>query len=189
MTPSELTRLMMNPARLRIIQHLLLHPTATTSEIGRDLSDIAPASLYRHVKMLEQAGILLVDAERRVRGAVEKTYRLNQELGAGAGDAASGIQQMLLHLMGTFSVYFSQPAPAPEKDMLFISTSTLMLSDAEFTELLGKMGALVNDYLENAPSPDRAARRITWISSPREADRAQREKTRAKKEQEKNEPT
>lgn len=40
------------------------------------LSDVPAASLYRHVARLVDGGVLSVVAERRVRGAVERTYVL-----------------------------------------------------------------------------------------------------------------
>lgn len=39
-------------------------------------ADVPPASLYRHVARLVDAGVLAVVAERRVRGAVERTHVL-----------------------------------------------------------------------------------------------------------------
>ena len=52
---------------------------ATTAELAQDLPDVSTASLYRHISALTSAGYLQVVGERRIRGAVERTYRLPAE--------------------------------------------------------------------------------------------------------------
>src|SRR5215472_4321535 len=68
--------LLLHPVRLRIVQAFLGDRALTTSQLGAELADIPTASLYRHVARLVDAGVLAVVAERRVRGAVERTYVL-----------------------------------------------------------------------------------------------------------------
>ena len=43
------------------------------------LPDIPQATLYRHIAVLADAEVLEVADERRVRGAVERSYRLRRE--------------------------------------------------------------------------------------------------------------
>jgi hypothetical protein len=68
--------LLLHPIRLRILQTFLGDRALTTSQLQAELPDIPPASLYRHVAKLVDAGVLSVVAERRVRGALERTYTL-----------------------------------------------------------------------------------------------------------------
>src|SRR6201996_5794102 len=68
--------LLLHPVRLRIVQAFLGDRALTTATLRSELADVPPASLYRHVAMLVDAGVLSVVAERRVRGAVERTYVL-----------------------------------------------------------------------------------------------------------------
>src|SRR5215472_10164628 len=68
--------LLLHPVRLRIVQAFLGDRALTTSDLAAELADIPPASLYRHVARLVDAGVLAVVAERRVRGALERTYVL-----------------------------------------------------------------------------------------------------------------
>ncbi|HEX9338211.1 MAG TPA: helix-turn-helix domain-containing protein, partial [Pseudonocardiaceae bacterium] len=68
--------LLLHPVRLRIVQAFLGDRALTTSALSAELSDVPPASLYRHVARLVDAGVLAVVAERRVRGALERTYVL-----------------------------------------------------------------------------------------------------------------
>jgi Helix-turn-helix domain len=68
--------LLLHPVRLRILQTFLGDRTLTTADLQAELTDIPPASLYRHVAKLVDGGVLAVVGERRVRGAVERTYKL-----------------------------------------------------------------------------------------------------------------
>ena len=70
----ELTELIMNPVRMRIIQYLMIHPEGTAAQIGEELDDVSRASLYRNLKILLDAGALNVVNEEQIRGAVEKNH-------------------------------------------------------------------------------------------------------------------
>ena len=73
--------LLLHPVRLRIVQAFLGDRALTTSDLAAELADVPAASLYRHVARLVDAGVLAVVAERRVRGALERTYVLRVSRG------------------------------------------------------------------------------------------------------------
>lgn len=54
----DIVEIVMNPARQRIFQYLLVNETGTVKEMRKALPDIPSASLYRHVKILLDNGIL-----------------------------------------------------------------------------------------------------------------------------------
>ena len=54
----DIMEVLMNPTHQRILQVLLAKGTGTTAVIREELSDIPPASLYRHVKRLLDAGLI-----------------------------------------------------------------------------------------------------------------------------------
>ena len=84
-TPETLT----HPVRQRIVQALLGERSLTTAQLAAELPDIPKPTLYRHIAALVDAGVLVVSGERRVRGAVERTYRLDpQAASAGPGEVA-----------------------------------------------------------------------------------------------------
>lgn len=171
--PQNFMQLVMNPARQRIVQYLLLHGQGTTAEIGKTLQDIPLASLYRHMKTLLEAGCLEVVGENPIRGAVEKTYRLvaNPMGEPSQQEVANLFQSGLVSLMATFQEYFATEGCDPQKDGLAFSTSTLMLTDQELMAFLQKLGAVFNEYIGNERAENgRKARRITLISSPGERD-------------------
>ena len=64
--------LLLHPIRIRIIQALLDGSALTTKQLKLQLTDVPSASLYRHVAMLADAGVLVVTGERPVRGQYKK---------------------------------------------------------------------------------------------------------------------
>ncbi len=64
---------LLHPVRFRIVL-ALVGRQLTTQQLRAELSDVAQASLYRHVGRLVDAGILRVTDERSVRGGIERTY-------------------------------------------------------------------------------------------------------------------
>lgn len=79
------------------------------------------------------------------------------------------IQYLILHEEGTaasFTGYFADEGNDFRKDMLSLTTSTLLLTDEEYMEMTGKIGAVFNEYIYNKPEEGRRPRRITFISSP-----------------------
>ncbi len=68
--------LLLHPVRLRVVQVLLGDRVLTTGELHEELPDVPAATLYRHVGLLADAGVLAIVSERKVRGAAERRYRL-----------------------------------------------------------------------------------------------------------------
>jgi putative molybdopterin biosynthesis protein len=69
----EHLKLIADPRRLAILQHLMVQP-ATLTHLGQALGE-HPAWIRHHVQRLEQAGLVEVVETRRVHGAEERYYR------------------------------------------------------------------------------------------------------------------
>ena len=152
MEGTDLAKIVMNPVRIRIAQYLILHEQGTTAQIGEELSDVPKASLYRHMKMLEDAGLIQVVQENKKRGTVEKVYKLNQEnpMGGrepGKEEIAQLIHSSLLSIMGEFQRYLKREDADPQKDMI-------------------SLGELYSSVMNNQPDGKRKPRKLTLISSP-----------------------
>src|SRR3712207_9495280 len=80
--------LLLHPVRLRIVQAFLGDRTLTTADLRTELTDVPAATLYRHVGVLAEAGVLVVVGERGVRRAAERGYRLVAYAAPGIGKAA-----------------------------------------------------------------------------------------------------
>ena len=158
------SKTVMNPSRLRILECFIQNGDSTAAELQKQLSDIPTASLYRHMNILLEDGWLELASERKVRGATERRYRISSTRASGNYDAQ--ISEVLLSLLATFKSYFADGSADPVKDMLLVSTATLMLSDAEFEQYLTEYAELVQRYIGRQPDGERKPRRLTYISSP-----------------------
>lgn len=169
MAEKKFAEVIMNPVRQRIAQYLMVHEKGTAGEIGAELSDVPTASLYRHLKVLLEADCISVVEERKVRGTVEKTYGLvMQPMGDAPGkeDIAGLVEQSLFALMASFRRYFAREDTDPIKDCISVASSTLLLTDEEYMEMLGKIGNIINGYVLNKPEPGRKPRQFTIVSLP-----------------------
>lgn len=162
----EIAEIVMNPVRQRIFQYLLVHETGTVKEIRKALPDVPSASLYRHMKILTENSILMVVGENRIRGTVESIYSLNKR--ALEVDDAEGVavQTALLGIGASFARYFSGGQADPKKDMLLLTTCTLMLNDEEFMNFLSEINQVAVKYMDTPVEEGRKMRQITLISAP-----------------------
>ena len=167
--------LLLHPVRLRIVQSLLGRRARTTGELREDLPDISPATLYRHVATLLDAEVIEVVEERRVRGAVERTYRLREPgPGVEADDAAGmtveehrrAFATFVAGLLGDFDRYLDAGEHDLARDYVGYRQAALHLSDAETVDLLHDLVTVLQPRLANEPSPDRVRRMLTTILMP-----------------------
>ena len=161
----ELAEIVMNPVRQRIFQYLLLHETGTVKEIRKALPDVPGASLYRHMKLLTEHGILTVVGENRIRGTVESIYSLNKSA-LEIDDDGTAVQTALLGLGASFARYFSGGGADPRRDMLLMTTCPLTLTDEEFTGFLTEINQTALKYMDIGVKEGSRQRQITLISPP-----------------------
>jgi hypothetical protein len=167
--------LLLHPVRLRIVQAFLGDRALTTSELRAELPDVPGASLYRHVARLVDAGVLSVVSERRVRGAVERTYVLRV---AAASITLDEVERMsredhrqafmayVAGLMGDFDRYLSQDDFDPVRDGAGYRMAALWLDDGELAEFLRDLARVVTPRLANAPKPGRRRRILGTVLLP-----------------------
>lgn len=160
----------MNSTRQRIIQVIMINKEATSAEIGEELQDIPRASLYRHIKVLLDAGIITVVKEQVKRGSVEKTYAIAPQMPYGDTNEEynSLIQSALMGLQGEFHRYFGGENPDPQRDLLTVGSASLMMSDEEMMEFIKAYGDLIQRYMPNKAAEGRKVRKVTLVISPNE---------------------
>ncbi len=175
--------LLLHPVRLRIVQAFLGDRALTTTELRAELPDVPPASLYRHVARLVDAGALGVVSERRVRGALERTYILRA---AAARIGVGELEQMSVDehrqafiafvagLLGDFDRYLARGNIDPLRDGVSYNLAGMWLDDAELTELLRDIARIFGPRLANPPKPGRKRRILGSVllpgDEPRRAD-------------------
>ena len=167
--------LVLHPVRLRIVKAFLPDRALTTSELLAELADVPAGSLYRHVARLTEAGILQVVAERRVRGAVERTYTLRllaSQIGPAevtewsAEDHARAFAVFVAGLMADFDHYLDAGTPDVVRDGLSFGTAAMWLSDAEYRHLLRDIAVLLQPRLANVPGAGRRRRLVSSVLMP-----------------------
>lgn len=169
--------LLLRPVRLRIVQAFLGDPALTTSDLRHELPDVPPASLYRRVARLVEVGVLNVVSERRIRGALERTYVLRT---AGASINLDEVQNMsrddhrhafMAFVAGLFSDadrYISREDFDPVRDGAGYRLTGLWLDDAEFTDFLPDLALVVQPRMANPPRSGRRRRTLGTILLPGE---------------------
>lgn len=171
MANPSLVDLLHHPVRWRILQ-ALIGRQLTTADLAERLSDVPQTSLYRHVGVLVKAGLVRVTGERRVRGAVERTYELNTEVTS--EDGSEGVDRDQLRAMfmvyiagvtGDFDRYVQSDHVDPVADGVGFRQNALWLSDDEFAEFVARFQELVDSY-SHEPSAERTRRVLSTILIP-----------------------
>lgn len=173
--------LLLHPVRLRIVQAFLGDRALTTAQLSAELADVPAASLYRHVAKLVAAGVLQVVAQRRVRGALERTYMLRVaatrvSLDEIAAMTADEHRQMFLAfaagLLADFDRYLERGDVDLVRDGVAFSIEGLWLDDAEYRELMVELYRVLQPRRANATRPGRTRRLIASVLLPGEEGRS-----------------
>ncbi|MFE3187396.1 helix-turn-helix domain-containing protein [Nocardia sp. NPDC059240] len=169
--------LLLHPVRLRIVQAFLGDRTQTTNELKSELGDVPPGSLYRHVAKLVDAQVLEVVTERRVRGTVERTYRLRPAATyvdpaalaqASVEEQHRAFMAFVAGLVADFDRYLTRDEIDYVRDGVGYRMFGLWLNDAEFAEFAADLGRVVATRMTNGPAPDRTRRLLRTVVLPDE---------------------
>jgi DNA-binding transcriptional ArsR family regulator len=167
--------LLLHPVRLRIVKAFLGDRALTTSQLAAELDDVPAGSLYRHIALLTKAGVLQVVAERRVRGAVERTYTLRllaaqiQPGEAAAMTAEEHMQAFMAYVAGMLADadrYLASDRADPVRDGATYRMAAMWLTDAEFAEFARDLVAVFQPRLANAPGKGRRRRMVYSVFLP-----------------------
>ena len=167
--------LLLHPVRLRIVKAFLGDRALTTSQLAAELDDVPPGSLYRHVALLARAGVLQVVAERRVRGAVERTYTLRllaarvSAAEAKQMTAEEHAQAFMVYVAGMLADadrYLASGRPDPARDGAEYQVGALWLTDAEMAQLLRDLSLVFQPRLANPPGKGRKRRMVYTVFLP-----------------------
>ena len=158
-------KLLAHPVRLRIIHALRGGRVLTAGRLCERVGEVSRATVYRHLELLTEGGMLEVAEERRVRGAVERHYRLRAEqagldavqLAALTKDdhrvafaAATGA------LQAEFGAYLDHQDSDPAADLVGYRQHAVWLSRPELETLIRAMRAAILPVLENEATEERA---------------------------------
>ena len=163
--------LLLHPVRLRIVHALSGGRTLTTTELSGRLPEVSKVTVYRQVALLAEGGFLEVAGEQRVRGAVERRYRLRQDRPVVDGEVAAamsledhrrGFAAAMAVLIAEFNAYLDRDGADPAADSVSYRQGTLWLSPDELAEMLEAL----QDRVASKPAPGRAPYLLSAILFP-----------------------
>ena len=167
--------LLLHPVRLRIVHALSGGRELTTAQLCARLPDVSRVTVYRQVALLADGGFLEVASEQRVRGAVERRYRLRQDRPVIDADAAAemtveehrrGFAAAMAVLIAEFNAYLDRDGADPAADGVSYRQGMLWLSPGELAELTRKMLGVLRDSAASQPAPGRAPYLLSPILFP-----------------------
>jgi len=171
--------LVLHPVRLRIILAFARGRRLTPQQVAGVLTDVPQATLYRQIERLYRGGALAIAAERRVRGAVERTYVL-AEGGASLspGDLAKSSREDHLGyftafaagLIAQFEQYLERSEIDLVKDGVGYRQVVLNLTDEEIMEMAVALNAAIGRFLAYEPKPGRKRRLLATVLFPLDDD-------------------
>jgi DNA-binding transcriptional ArsR family regulator len=167
--------LLLSPLRLRIIHAVLDGRPFTTTQLSDRIADVSRATVYRQVAVLSEAGLLEIDGEERVRGAVERTYRLRVARAAMNQDAIAAMtvedhQRLFTAAVGAllaeFNAYLGRDGADPLTDSVSYRQFSLWLSKEEKAELVRDLTATLASLVKNGPTAERRQHMFSTILFP-----------------------
>lgn len=164
----NINEVLLNPIRMRIIQVAAANENISASDICEKMPDVPRTTIYRHIKILIDNSILVVVAENKIRGSLERILTLNIAEITKHNTLENATQNAFGFLMqqyAKFERYFSSEAPNPAADRIFLNSTVLMLSDEEFDIFLKDLRQLFQKYSFEYDK-NRKARDISIISAP-----------------------
>lgn len=168
---------LLNPVRMKILQFLIKNETATVKNISEDMPNIPPASLYRHINKLIADDILEICAENKIRGTVEKVYRLktnpfaevNKQIKDYSGEELFNMfYTYVMTLLDDFQNYLNTKDYDLERDQVGFRSYPLYLSDEECDEFFKDLKKSLNKLQENKTVEGRRLRKFSLVMMPGE---------------------
>jgi DNA-binding transcriptional ArsR family regulator len=169
--------LLLHPVRLRILRTFLDGRPATTAQLRERLPDIPPATMYRHVAALAAAGVLDVLGEKRIRGTVERTYRVcwhraqidpADRATMTTDDHRKTFTAFIGGLLADFDQYLTHEPTDPAADGVTYQQAALWLTDTELTELVAEIHAAITARMDRDPAQNATRRMISLVAMPAE---------------------
>ncbi|WP_338773742.1 helix-turn-helix domain-containing protein [Nocardia vulneris] len=167
--------LLAHPVRLRIVHALRGERVLTTAQLCERLPDVSKATVYRHVDLLTDGGILEVAETQRIRGVLERHYRLRGDRAVIDEDAAAALSTAdhrrvfaiaMTTLLAEFNAYLDRDDADPAADLVGYRQHAIWLSDKEVRDLIGALRAAIVPVLGNEPAPQRARYLLSPILFP-----------------------
>ncbi len=180
--PGQKAELMLHPIRLQILTAISTYQMAA-KEIAELLPDIPLTTLYRHINLLLEGGLIRVVEEKPVRGTIEHIYALDappslksEDLrGITKEECEQSFTMYLSTLMSDARQYLnSKPDNIeinPIEDGVEINKAQFYLNDEEYKSMNAKILSLMLEASTNQPGTGRKRRVFSYVFIPLGGDR------------------
>jgi DNA-binding transcriptional ArsR family regulator len=167
--------LIFHPVRLRIMS-LLTRERLTTQAISAALPDVPTSSIYRHLKLLLESGLIAVAETRPINGIEEKVYTLRvQPRVTDPADMAGLTQDEHLHYFTVFVTellhgYMAYLDQTPQVDMgadrVGYTTVQFYATPEEFDAFSLAVNQALLPLLHHGSGAGRELRKLAIITHP-----------------------
>ena len=167
--------LVLHPIRMRILMALAGHER-TAGELGQLLPDVPQATLYRHIKLLADNGVLIVVSENPVRGTIEKVYTLDASHASLRPDELEGLDAdshmrlfvgFIASLLDDYARYLAGSQTIDlVADGVGYRKVILNLSQSELVEMSQNLNLALKPYLALPAAAERQARLFSTVLIP-----------------------
>lgn len=166
--------LIMHPARFMVLQSLA-GQQLTTQEISEAIPSVPKSSLYRHLKILLDGGMIEVAETRPVKGIQEKVYRLVKAPYLGPEDM-SGVTKdehirYFVSYLATLLQGFADYLDSSERldllaDRVGYTEAKFYTSIEEYNQFNKDLNQALMPLLKNNPGKDRHQHKIAIVTYP-----------------------
>lgn len=175
LTRKTVLDVLLHPIRVRIVRAFAGKGELTVRDLAKDLDDVPQATLYRHLNRLAKAGVVTVTSETRVRGAVERTYRINPgAVKVPARDARTIEPEnhqkyfsiFAASLLEDFDRYMRTGDVNVVRDDVHYMQVPVLATRKEFAGFMRELSAIINKFAERGPAKHRIRRMVSIVTLP-----------------------
>ncbi|MFQ6391187.1 transcriptional regulator [Priestia aryabhattai] len=158
---STKVEILMHPVRIKICQALMRNREngLTPLEMVKILKDVPQATLYRHLQIMFDSGIVCVIKEKKVKSVSEKYYAINEEEAKIDGsewrelsskEKLDYISYYQLSLMTQYQSYLKKLGEQnSQEDGATFSVVELQIDEEHFTQFQNELNELMTKYYHN----------------------------------------
>lgn len=175
MTAKTILDVLVHPTRMRIVRAFAGAPERTVHDLAEGLDDVPPATLYRHLNRLTEAGILTVVSEVRVRGGMERTYRIDPGATKVSAEHIRAIDPETLQkyfsvfvasLLEDFGRYMRAGDANVVRDDVHYLQIPMLATPEEFADFLQELSVVINKFVGRGPAKRRIRRTVSIVTLP-----------------------
>lgn len=162
-------KVLTDPISNKIIQLIRVKGEMTVAEIISANIGVPRATLYRKIDKMVEVGAIYVASTNKVRGQIEKVYKIKDIFVATKGSKEEDMQMITMGLMGIlgqYENYFKKDSADVTRDKMFMFNYNISLSDEDFGQMMQEMYQLVDKYQKKQGKENAKLRNLYMISAP-----------------------